>query len=231
MELLHEGDSYMEREQGLAEIRRTRIIAIVRGVEESDAERLAEALRLGGITVMEITMNTPGAERMIRRLRETFVGKMFIGAGTVTDSEELAKALEAGASFAVTPNTDEEVIRQAADAGIPIFPGAMTPSEIVRAWKAGATAVKLFPSASLGLGYIQELQGPLSHIPMIAVGGVRPDNIAEFLRAGCYAVGVGSSIVNLRQIKAGNWSWIEEQARKLVQEALPYGESVAGNEK
>jgi 2-dehydro-3-deoxyphosphogluconate aldolase/(4S)-4-hydroxy-2-oxoglutarate aldolase len=219
----------MEREQGLAEMRRTRIIAIVRGVEENDAERLAEALRLGGITVMEITMNTPGAERMIRRLRKTFEGKMFIGAGTVTDTEELAKALEAGASFAVTPNTDEEVIRRAADAGIPIFPGAMTPSEIVKAWKAGATAVKLFPSASLGLGYIQELQGPLSHIPMIAVGGVRPDNIAEYLRVGCFAVGVGSSIVNLRQIKAGNWSWIEEQARKLVQEALPYGESVTGN--
>ncbi|MEF3303712.1 bifunctional 4-hydroxy-2-oxoglutarate aldolase/2-dehydro-3-deoxy-phosphogluconate aldolase [Paenibacillus sp. GYB003] len=206
----------MEREQGLSEISRTRIIAIVRGVREADVERLAEALLEGGITVLEITLNTPGAPGMIRRLQDVCGDRMFIGAGTVLDTDDLQTALEAGASFIVTPNTDEDVIRRCRDAGIPIFPGAMTPSEVVRAWKAGATAVKLFPSASLGLEYIKELQGPLKHIPMVAVGGVNTENIADFIDIGCHAVGIGSYVVNLNEIAAGNFDWVRQRAAQLI---------------
>ncbi|MDF2720585.1 MAG: 2-dehydro-3-deoxyphosphogluconate aldolase [Paenibacillus sp.] len=209
----------MEREQGLAEVNRTRIIAIIRGVAEADIEPLAEALLGGGITVLEVTLNTPGAAGMISRLQTKFGDRLFVGAGTVLDADDLQIALDAGAAFIVTPNTDEDVIRRCRNLDIPVFPGAMTPSEVVRAWKAGATAVKLFPSASLGLGYIKELQGPLKHIPMVAVGGVNTENIADFIRSGCYAVGIGGYIINLKEIAAGNFAWVKERASQLIERA------------
>jgi 2-dehydro-3-deoxyphosphogluconate aldolase/(4S)-4-hydroxy-2-oxoglutarate aldolase len=206
----------MNREQGLQLVEQTRIIAIVRGVEEQHITGVAQALLDGGVRVMEITLNTPGATKMIAQLQEQFGQQMYIGAGTVLDIEDTKKALEAGASYLVTPNMDEEVIRYAAEQGIPIYPGAMTPTEIVKAWKAGATAVKIFPGASLGIGYIKELQGPLSHIPMVAVGGVSEDNIAQFIQAGCHGVGIGGSLVNLKEIAAGNYSWITDKASRLI---------------
>lgn len=210
----------MDKEQGLKQVESTRIIAIIRGVEERHILQVADALYTGGITVMEVTLNTPGAPDMIRQLQHERGDRMFIGAGTVLDLDDAKTALAAGAGFIVTPNTDEAVIRYCADTGVPIYPGAMTPSEIVRAWKAGATAVKVFPSASLGIGYIKELQGPLSHIPMLAVGGVNADNIREFIRIGCHGVGIGGSVVNLKEIAAGNFAWITEKARALTEQTI-----------
>jgi len=209
----------MNREQGLQLIEQTRIIAIVRGVEEQHIERVAHALLEGGVRVMEITLNTDGAPAMIAALQQKLGDQMYIGAGTVLDLEDAKKALDAGASYIVTPNMEEDVIRYAAERGIPIYPGAMTPTEIVKAWKAGATAVKIFPGASLGLGYLKELQGPLNHIPMVAVGGVNEENIAQFLQAGCYAVGIGGSLVNLKEIAAGNYGWIRDKAQRLIANA------------
>ena len=206
----------MNREQGLIEIERTRIIAIVRGVQENHILSLADALLKGGITVMEVTLNTPGALRMISELQDKSGQHMFIGAGTVLDLEDAKKAVQAGASFLVTPNMDEEVIRHASAEGIPIFPGAMTPTEIVKAWKAGATAVKVFPSASLGLTYIKELMGPLDQIPLIAVGGVTEENIKQFLNIGCYGLGIGGSLINLKEIEAGRFDWITDKAASLL---------------
>jgi len=205
----------MNREQGLQLIEQTRIIAIIRGVEEAHISGVAQALSDGGVRVMEVTLNTPGAVTMIAKLQEQFGGQMYIGAGTVLDIDDTRKALEAGASYLVTPNTDEEVIRYAAERGVPVFPGAMTPTEIVKAWKAGASAVKIFPGASLGISYFKELQGPLNHIPMVAVGGVNEDNIAQFMQAGCYAAGIGGSLVNLKEIAAGNYGWIRDKAARL----------------
>jgi 2-dehydro-3-deoxyphosphogluconate aldolase/(4S)-4-hydroxy-2-oxoglutarate aldolase len=206
----------MNREQGLEWIEQTRIIAIVRGVEEQHISELAQALLDGGIRAMEITLNTAGALEMIAKLQQQFGDHMFIGAGTVLDIDDATKAVQAGASYLVTPNTDEEVIRYAAQQGVPVYPGAMTPTEIVKAWKAGATAVKIFPGASLGLGYIKELQGPLNHIPMLAVGGVNEENIPQFMQAGCYGFGIGGSLVNLKEIAAGNFSWIRDKAAALT---------------
>ncbi|OXM84391.1 bifunctional 4-hydroxy-2-oxoglutarate aldolase/2-dehydro-3-deoxy-phosphogluconate aldolase [Paenibacillus rigui] len=206
----------MNREQGLQLIEQTRIIAIVRGVGEQHIEGVAHALLEGGVRVMEITLNTDGAPAMIASLQQKLGDQMYIGAGTVLDVEDAKIALEAGASYIVTPNMDEDVIRYAVEQGVPIYPGAMTPTEIVKAWKAGATAVKIFPGASLGLGFIKELQGPLSHIPMVAVGGVKEDNIAQFLQAGCCAVGIGGSLVNLAEIAAGNYDWVRDKAQRLI---------------
>lgn len=209
----------LQREEGLKLLENTRIIAIVRGVEEQHIVGLAEALLEGGIPVMEVTLNTPGALGMIARLQEQYGDRMYIGAGTVLDLDDAKRALAGGASYLVTPNMDEEVIRYAAERNAPIFPGAMTPTEVVKAWKAGATAVKIFPGASLGIGYIKELMGPLNDIPMMAVGGVTESNIDEFMRIGCYGVGIGGSLVNLKEIAEGNYEWIRNKAERLVEAA------------
>lgn len=208
----------MNKIQGLEQIEKTRLIAIVRGIESGSIVQTAEALMAGGVTVMEVTLNTTGALSMIKELQDRVGDRMFIGAGTVLDTEAAAQALDAGASFLVTPNTDEATIRYAADRGVPIYPGAMTPTEIVRAWKAGATAVKLFPSSGLGLPYIKELLGPLDNIPMVAVGGVRENNVRSYLEAGCYAVGIGGSLIDLDAIAKGNFTKITEKASALMRE-------------
>jgi 2-dehydro-3-deoxyphosphogluconate aldolase / (4S)-4-hydroxy-2-oxoglutarate aldolase len=206
----------MNRELGLLQIESTRIVAIVRGVEEQHITAVAEALYQGGVTVMEITLNTPGALRMIEKLQRTLGDRMFIGAGTVLDLNDAKQAVSAGASFIVTPNTDVDAISWCKEQQVPMFPGALTPTEIVTAWKAGATAVKIFPSSSIGIAYIKELMGPLSHIPMMAVGGVNEDNIRQFLEIGCYGLGIGGSLINLKEIKAGNFGWITDKAARLI---------------
>lgn len=206
----------MNREQGLHQLEQTRIIAILRGVAEPDLMQVAEALWQGGIRVMEITLNTPGALQMIGQVQKQFGEHLYIGAGTVLDLEDAQNAVEAGASFLVTPNTDEEVIHFAVKSNIPIYAGAMTPTEIVKAWKAGATAVKIFPSTGLGLPYIKELQGPFKQIPFVAVGGVNEENIRDFLSGGCHAIGIGGSLIQLTKIEEGNFSWIQEKAARLI---------------
>lgn len=208
----------MNREQGLQQIKKTRLIAIARGVKREQIVPAAEALLQGGITVMEVTLNTPDAFMMIQDLQERLGDRMYIGAGTVLDSDDAQEAVRAGASFLVTPNTDEDVIRYAAKEGIPIFPGAMTPTEIVRAWKAGATAIKIFPSSGLGLPYLKELMAPLDRIPMIAVGGIREDNVRDYLDIGCYAVGVGGSLISLKEIDNGNYNALRDKAARLTRQ-------------
>lgn len=206
----------MKREEGLELLKETRIIAIIRGVERERILHVAEALWEGGIRVMEVTLNTVGAFYMIKDLQKEFGKKCFIGAGTVLDTQDAKAATEAGASFFVTPNTDKKVIEYAVDEDIPIFPGALTPTEIVRAWKAGATAVKIFPTSSLGATYVNELAGPLGHIPMLAFGGINAGNAADFIRAGCRGIGVGSAVANLEQISKGNYEWVKNHAADLV---------------
>ncbi|OAB26535.1 2-dehydro-3-deoxyphosphogluconate aldolase [Paenibacillus macquariensis subsp. defensor] len=197
-------------------LKETKIIAIVRGIPEDKADAAAEALWEGGVRFLEVTMNTPGALNIIRRWRDRFDGRVNIGAGTVTDADLAAAAIKAGAEFLITPNTDEDTIKHAVNAGIPIVPGAMTPTEIVQAWKFGAQAVKVFPSGTLGASYIKELQGPLSHIPMVATGGVTLDNMATYAASGAYAFGLGGSLVNLSWIEAGEYERLKEHAASYV---------------
>jgi 2-dehydro-3-deoxyphosphogluconate aldolase/(4S)-4-hydroxy-2-oxoglutarate aldolase len=205
----------------------TRIIVIVRGVDTKAMLPLAEALYEGGIRVMEVTMNSEGALDSIRHLQNKIGDRMWIGAGTVLDIEDAKHAIAAGAQFIVTPNMDEEVIRFCSQLHIPIYPGALTPTEIVKAWKAGAPAVKIFPSASIGMAYIKELQGPLSHIPMVAVGGVNADNIRRFMEIGCYAVGIGGSLVDKSAIRNEKFERITQDAARLTEEMQAYLEDQA----
>ncbi|WP_438348644.1 bifunctional 4-hydroxy-2-oxoglutarate aldolase/2-dehydro-3-deoxy-phosphogluconate aldolase [Paenibacillus sp. FA6] len=203
----------------LESLQETKIISIVRGVPEELADATAEALAEGGIRFIEVTMNTPGALKIIRRWRDRFQGNVYIGAGTVLDADMASAAIEAGAEFLITPNIDEGTIRYAVNANIPIVPGAMTPSEIVQAWKFGAQAVKVFPAGTLGPSYFKELQGPLSHIPLVATGGVNLDNMADYHASGACGFGLGGSLTNMAWIQAGEFERLKENAARYVEKA------------
>jgi len=170
-----------------------RVIAIARRLEPATLPAVAEALAANGIRVFEVTIDSPGAVESIRALAEgPLAERLLVGAGTVLSVGEAEAAVAAGARFLVTPHLDPELIGWAAERGIPILPGAFTPTEIVTAWRAGAAAVKLFPASVAGPAFIRDFRGPFPDIPLIPTGGVSIENAADFLRAGAVAVGLGS---------------------------------------
>ncbi|KIL35075.1 2-dehydro-3-deoxyphosphogluconate aldolase [Cohnella kolymensis] len=197
---------------------REKIVAIMRGYTLEQTDAAAKALADGGIVFLEVTLNTDGALRTISHLREKYGGRMRIGAGTVLDLGQAKQALAAGAEYLISPNLDEEVVGYGIQQGVEVWPGAMTPTEIVRAYKAGASAVKLFPMAALGFDYFKEIRAPLNRIPMIPTGGVNLHNIRAFLDAGAVAVGIGGSLVDHRCVKEGKYSVITNTAQSFVAE-------------
>jgi 2-dehydro-3-deoxyphosphogluconate aldolase/(4S)-4-hydroxy-2-oxoglutarate aldolase len=200
----------------LNDLEKDKMIAIIRGLNADQAGKTARALSLGGIRFLEVTMNTPGATAMIADWRSQFNETMYIGAGTVLDLGMAKQAITAGAQFIVTPNTDAEVIEYALSRDIEVFPGAFTPTEIVNAWKLGARAVKLFPMASLGLQYLKEIRGPLDQIRLIPTGGVNLNNITDFIKAGAFACGLGSHLIDKNRILAEQYEEITKLAAEYV---------------
>lgn len=200
----------------LNELFQHKIVAIVRGIPGSAADATASALVEGGIRMLEVTMNTTGALDMLAAWRRRYGNQVRIGAGTVLDVEAAKQAVSAGAEFIISPNVDEAVMAYAIEQGIDVWPGAMTPTEIVRAWKAGAKAVKLFPMGTLGVGYLKEIRAPLNQIPLIATGGVTVDNVSTVLEAGASAVGVGGNLVNKKLIEAGDFKAIAALASQFA---------------
>jgi 2-dehydro-3-deoxyphosphogluconate aldolase / (4S)-4-hydroxy-2-oxoglutarate aldolase len=182
-----------------------RLVAIVRGIDRSNIIHTAEALYTGGLRLLEVTLNTPEAPQMISELRASFNGELLIGAGTVLNKKMAEEAYSAGAQYFITPNLNEEVIHYGLERGIDVLPGVMTPTEIVKAYNAGAGMVKVFPTGSLGSNYLKELQGPLGHIPMVAVGEVTLENLKSFFQAGAVGIGVGSSLINKEAVRQGNY--------------------------
>lgn len=202
-----------------------KIIAIVRGLSTEYMLKLAGALYEGGIDLMEVTFNQAKPETWkdtsaaIRAISSHMNGKMLVGAGTVITQEQLDMARDAGAQYIITPNTNPALIRKVKEYGLLSFPGALTASEIQTAHEAGADAVKVFPAGQLGPSYIKAVKAPLSHIPLMAVGGVNEKNTADFLAAGCCGVGVGGNLMNKAWIEAGEWNQITALAaeyRKAV---------------
>lgn len=209
-------------------VKNRKIIAIVRGLSSEYMIGLANALYEGGIDLIEVTFNQakPGTWKetadAIRAIGTSMDGKMLAGAGTVLNDEQLRMAIDAGAKYIVTPNVDPGLISKVKAAGLCSFPGALTPSEIVIAYQAGADAVKVFPAGNLGPSYIKAIKAPLSHIPLMAVGGVNEKNTADFIGAGCCGVGVGGNLVNKEWIANGEWDKIMSLAkefRKAVEES------------
>lgn len=202
-----------------------KIIAIIRGVTPPLLDQTIQALADGGIKFIEVTMNTEGAAAAIARWSRSGDEEICFGAGTVLDREMAEEAVAAGARFMISPNLDEQVLAYGQAHQVPVWPGVMTPTEIVRARKAGAEAVKIFPMKTLGLDYLKEIRGPLNTIPMIATGGVDISNIARFIEAGAAAVGIGGSLVNQAMIREQKFEELTELARQFVRAAAAGGVS------
>lgn len=197
---------------------REKIVAIIRGISAKSGDATAKALADGGIVFLEVTLNTDGALDMISRFREEYTGRLRIGAGTVLDLGQAKEAIAAGAEYIISPNLDEEVIYYGVEQGVEVWPGTMTPTEIVRAYKAGASAVKVFPMGSLGINYLKEIRAPLNHIPMVATGGVNLQNINTVLDAGAIAVGLGGNLVDKQLVTDGKFEELQKLARAFVNE-------------
>ena len=194
-----------------------KIVAILRGIEDRHADGAGRALIEGGIRMMEITMNTEGAASMINRWRTSFEGQAAVGAGTVTHLALAEEAVAAGAQFLISPNLDEEVLAYGLERGISVWPGVMTPTEIVKAVRAGAEAVKLFPMGTLGTRYLQEIRGPLNQVPIIATGGVDLPNIVDYFRSGANAVGMGGKLLNLDWVREGKLDRVTAHAKQFTE--------------
>lgn len=186
------------REQVEKCLRETGIVAIARHLAPEFVCDLADALHAGGVEMLEVTMNTEGAAEMIRTLRSHCEGKMYVGAGTVTDLARLDAAAAAGAQFIVTPNLEEDVVRRCEEMDLLVLPGVMTPTEICRAMALGCRYMKLFPAGALGAAYMKAVLAPLSEAKLIAVGGIDSTNLAEFLAVGAVGAGVGGSLCGMK---------------------------------
>jgi len=197
-------------------IKQEKVISIIRSDQQSELTEIVTSLHKGGVRVVEVTLNTPGALQAIERLVDQFPD-MLIGAGTVLDPESARLAINAGASFLLAPTLHAGTIKMANRYQIPIIPGVFTPTEVLTATELGAQVVKVFPVGTLGPRYIKELKGPLSHIDMIPVGGVTNENAAAFLQAGSFALGMGSYLVNDQLVKDKQFSEITRRAELLVQ--------------
>lgn len=206
-----------------ASVHEGRIIAIIRGFAPDVCLKLSEAYARGGIKLIEVTFNQKSPETWkdtaaaIRAIKERFSGSVRVGAGTVLAEEQLDMCEQAGGEYMITPNVNTALIRECVRRGLVAMPGALTPSEAVDAWEAGASFVKIFPAGSLGPAYVKAVRAPLSHIPFLAVGGISPENVADFMRVGCVGAGVGGNLTNKEWIAAGEWSRIEDVARQLIE--------------
>jgi 2-dehydro-3-deoxyphosphogluconate aldolase/(4S)-4-hydroxy-2-oxoglutarate aldolase len=178
----------------------TPVIGILRGISADFFGPLMDAAFQGGLQAIEVTLNTPHAEAMIAAQRSRVPQGRWLGMGTVCNLEMAKRAVDAGAMFLVTPNTDEKVIDFAVDRNVPIVAGAFTPTEVYSAWTGGADMIKVFPCTQLGPRYIRDLLGPFDRVPLVAVGGVTRENVGAYLQAGARAVGVGTSLFGSQAI-------------------------------
>ena len=197
----------------------TKVVAIIRGMAPEVCDRLAGAYQEGGIRLVEVTFDQLGDPQTtataIRAIRNAY-SNMHVGAGTVITDAQLDLAISAGAEFIVMPSCNPAIIRKAKAAGLVTMPGTITPTEMVMAHEAGADYVKVFPVRAFGPAYIRDVLAPLKHLKLIAVGGVNPDNAADYLKAGCVGVGASGSLVNKEWIDAGEWAKIAAEARRFI---------------
>lgn len=199
-----------------AELERSRVVAIMRRTDPKLACETVEALLAGGMQAIEVTFNSPGAVDMLRAIDQAFGSRVLLGAGTVLDQEQAEVALGRGARFIVSPHTDAALVAGLAQRGVACIPGALSPTEVLGAWRAGASVVKLFPAGSVGVGYLKDLRGPLTDIPLLPTGGVTLDNAEAFIAAGAWGLGLGSALVDPRLVSERRFDELAERARAFV---------------
>jgi 2-dehydro-3-deoxyphosphogluconate aldolase / (4S)-4-hydroxy-2-oxoglutarate aldolase len=213
----HVSVKLMNSREILAFITEAGIVPIVRTSSADSAVKAVEALYNGGVRAAEITMTVPGAIGALEKVADQFGGKLVLGAGTVLDPETARICMLAGAEFFVTPSLRPSTIEMVKRYSKVICPGALTPTEVLTAWEAGADVVKIFPCGNVGgPKYIKALKGPLPHIEMIPTGGVNLETAADFLKAGACAIAVGSELVDAKSIADGRYDVIEERARQYL---------------
>ncbi len=200
----------------IARFKKLPIMGIVRGIGEESIVPLVEAVISGGLETLEITMNTENAESLIAKAARLAGHRLMIGAGTVLSVESLKGAVDAGATFIVMPTMIDEVLEYCVEKVIPVFPGALTPGEIYRAWNAGATMVKVFPSGLFGPDYFKEIKGPFANIELMACGGVTAENIPAYFHNGASAVTFGASIFKKEWIVKKEFAKISIEVQKLI---------------
>ena len=191
------------------------VMGILRGVTEESLPGVLEAAFSGGLRFLEITLNTPGALALIERAVAHFPD-CSIGAGTVLTAEDVDKSFDAGAKFIVAPNLNDKVAECCAKNSLAYFPGALTPTEIEKAWCSGATMVKVFPASQMGPSYFKMLKGPFEHIKLMAVGGVSPQNIPDYFSAGASAVALGGSIFSQRRMANQDYGSIQKDIEEFI---------------
>jgi 2-dehydro-3-deoxyphosphogluconate aldolase / (4S)-4-hydroxy-2-oxoglutarate aldolase len=207
----------MNHQSWLTLLKKHRAIAVIRSSEQEVAWQMAKSVAAGGIQFIEITWNTHKAAELISQLRSE-LPDFTIGTGTLLNLEQLQQSIDCGAQFLFTPHTDVTMIQAAVEARVPIVPGAFSPTEIMTAWQAGATCVKVFPIAGLGgAAYLKSLQGPLGDIPLIPTGGVTLENAKVFIDAGAIAVGLAGDLFPKHLVQNRDWRAIVEIAKTLTQ--------------
>lgn len=196
------------------------VVAIIRLDDLTQAHKLVETLLDGGIRSLEFTLTNPQAPQVIEQIIADFgvftSGEASIGAGSVLTAERAKDCIKHGAQFIVSPNTSGAVINTCITADIPVFPGAYTPTEIQHAWEMGASAVKVFPARALGPTYLKDVRAPMPHLRLVPTGGVSAANIADYKKAGAWAVGVGGNLVSAKDIASGNWGALKAEAETLL---------------
>ncbi|MEB3355704.1 MAG: bifunctional 4-hydroxy-2-oxoglutarate aldolase/2-dehydro-3-deoxy-phosphogluconate aldolase [Synechococcales bacterium] len=208
---------FITNETWLALLKQHRAIAVIRAPELGLGRQMARSVAAAGMGLIEVTWNSDRPAELVGQLRAD-LPDCTVGVGTILEAGELYEAVQAGAQFAFSPHTSLPLIQAAQRLGVPMIPGALSPTEIVTAWQAGAACVKVFPVKVLGgTDYIRCLQGPLAAVPLIPTGGVTLDNAQAFLEAGAIAVGLSSHLFPKGAIAEQNWSLITEQATTLVQ--------------
>ena len=208
----------MNRAEVIQQIKDTGVIPVVRAASADEAMRAIDAIREGGISVLEITMTVPGAIALIEQVTKLYGDKATVGAGTVLDPETATACISAGAQFVVSPALNLETIACCRRHDVAVMPGALTPTEVVQAWNAGADFVKVFPAGAVGgPGYLRSLKAPLPQIELVPTGGVSLKTAADFIRAGAAALGVGADLVDIKALREGQASLITERAKQFVE--------------
>ena len=198
-------------------LERVGLIPVLRAKNATQAHAVVEAMIAGGVTVVEVTMTVPGAVALLAELKSEYAGQLLLGAGTVTTAAQAAATIDAGAEFVVSPSFHPAVVAITKARKKLSIPGALTPTEVVTAWDAGADYVKIFPCSAMGgASYLRSLLAPFPHLKLIPTGGVTLQTAEDFLRAGARALGVGSDLVNLAAIDAGAPEFITETARAYL---------------
>lgn len=198
-------------------LKSAKLIPVLRKIPYENSQSLIEALVLGGIKAVEITLDTEKAAEIIKETRQNFGDRVIVGAGTVLTLEDCMTALDAGAKFIVSPSLNLDVVKHSLKNGIAVVPGVFTPTEMQTAYSAGAEMIKLFPASALSPGFIKDVKGPLSHIAIMTTGGITLANAKSYLDAGASVVGAGSDLINKELVKNEDWESLQKETERWIE--------------